>query len=130
MGGYESEVVVEQPPPSVQDVYHSNTADLNGDGFVTLDEVVAMEQAGLSDDQLIERLRATGQMYQLTPGQEDYLRSHYVSDFVIQQMENMNRPAGGTYLNGGGMASPPGDSVISVPSPQAVPGPPGIPIQP
>src|SRR5579883_1163912 len=99
-----------------QDVYHSSTADLNGDGFVTLGEVVAMKQAGLSDDQMIERLRATNQVYELTPAQEHYLRAHGVDQFVIEQIEVINRNQRPAVLSSpeGGTASPPG-AVISAP---------------
>src|ERR1041385_309316 len=36
-------------PATPQQAASATTADLNGDGFVTLDEVIAMKQAGLSD---------------------------------------------------------------------------------
>jgi hypothetical protein len=39
----------ESKPATVADVEKARTADLNNDGFVTLDEVVAMERANLSD---------------------------------------------------------------------------------
>src|SRR5689334_2976343 len=39
-------------PPDVQDVRTARTADLNNDGYVTLNEVVAMRKADLSDDEM------------------------------------------------------------------------------
>ena len=39
----------ETNPAKPDDVKNSDTADLNHDGFVTLDEVVALEKAGLKD---------------------------------------------------------------------------------
>src|SRR6266566_6561027 len=60
-------------PASAVDVKKSTTADLNDDGFVTLDEVVAMKDAGLSDKEQINRLRATQQYFELTSDQEKYL---------------------------------------------------------
>src|SRR5438067_2420951 len=57
----------------------TQTADLNNDGFVTMDEVVAMRKAGLSDDEMIRRLRATQQVFDLTASQENYLRDQGVS---------------------------------------------------
>lgn len=106
-----------------QDVFNSTTADLNGDGFVTLDEIVAMKQAGLTDDQMIERLRATNQIYQLTPAQEAFLRRQGISSFVIMQMETINRDQQQPGNSGGGVASPPGSAVISVPPPEQPPTP-------
>ena len=43
-------------PATVQDVNNSTTADLNHDGFVTLDEVAAMASAGLSEQEMVKRL--------------------------------------------------------------------------
>ena len=120
LGGMQSGGAFSPPArATIQDVYRTNTADLNGDGFVTLDEVVAMKRAGLSDDQMLQRLRDTGQVYELTPAQENYLRSQGVDDFVILQMETINDNQRGRLLQsnpGGGIASPPGDAVISVPA--------------
>ena len=36
-------------PATAQEALNATTADVNRDGFVTLDEVIAMKQAGLSD---------------------------------------------------------------------------------
>src|SRR5688572_14630420 len=60
-------------PATVEDARTATTADINHDGFVTLDEVVAMEQAGISDELMIERLRATNQVFELSPEQRQYL---------------------------------------------------------
>ncbi len=106
-------------PATAQDVARSSTADLNGDGFVTLDEVAALRQAGLSDDQMLQRLQATHQIFELTPDQENYLRSQGVDNYVITQMGTINRAQRQQLLNGpvGGVANPP-SSVISVPPPR------------
>jgi hypothetical protein len=76
-------------PATVEDVKNSQTADLNDDGFVTLDEVVAMEKAGLKDKDMIKRLKATDQYFELTSDQEQYLRDHDVTDTVIDAMRTM-----------------------------------------
>jgi hypothetical protein len=76
-------------PATVEDVKNSQTADLNDDGFVTLDEVVAMEKAGLKDKDMIKRLKATDQYFELTSDQEQYLRDHNVTDTVIDAMRTM-----------------------------------------
>jgi hypothetical protein len=81
----------EKHPAKPEDVDRSRTADLNEDGFVTLDEVVAMRQANLSDSEMLDRLQRTDQVFELTTFQEDYLRTRGVSDNVIRQMRNMNQ---------------------------------------
>lgn len=89
----EAEDAMEQArrnPADADDVDHSTTADLNEDGFVTMDEVVAMEEAGLSNDEILERLEDTGQVFELTADQEDYLRQRGVSRKVIDEMQELN----------------------------------------
>jgi hypothetical protein len=76
-------------PATAADVKDSSTADLNGDGFVTLDEVVAMKDAGLSDKEMIKRLQRTQQYFELTDEQVKYLRDRGVDDKVIQAMRDM-----------------------------------------
>jgi len=78
-------------PATVQDVNNSTTADLNHDGFVTLDEVVAMSAAGLSDQEIVRRLQATGQVFELTDEQKRYLQDHGVHPGVVDQMVDINR---------------------------------------
>jgi hypothetical protein len=78
-------------PPSVSEVERARTADLNGDGYVTLNEVVAMRKAGLADRDMIRRLEDTGQVFSLSNEQESYLRDRGVSDEVIRAMRNMNQ---------------------------------------
>ncbi|WP_428940511.1 glycine zipper 2TM domain-containing protein [Fontivita pretiosa] len=79
----------ESDPVTAADARDAQTADINRDGFVTLDEVVAMEDAGLSDSQMIQRLRRTQQYFELTERQEQYLRDRGVSDRVIVAMRDM-----------------------------------------
>lgn len=81
----------ERNPADADDVRGSTTADLNGNGFVTLDEVAAMEDAGLADREIISRLRATDQYFELSSEQERYLRDRGVSDTVIRAMRDMTR---------------------------------------
>lgn len=78
-------------PATAQSALNATTADLNSDGFVTLDEVTAMKTAGLTDEQMIARLRATDQVFELTSAQEQQLRSQGVSQAVITEMEQINR---------------------------------------
>jgi hypothetical protein len=81
----------ERSPAKASDVDRARTADLNNDGFVTLDEVVAMRQANLSDRDMIQRLDDTDQIFELTEYQEDYLRTRGVSDDVLRAMRDMNQ---------------------------------------
>ena len=76
-------------PASPDDVRDARTADLNSDGFVTTDELVAMDRAGLSDTEMIERLEATGQIFELTSEQERRLREAGVSSYVISEMQRI-----------------------------------------
>ncbi len=69
----------------------ASTADINSDGFVTLDEVVALKQAGLTDNQIIDKLRATNQVFELTEEQKRYLIDRGVSQSVVDQMLTLNQ---------------------------------------
>jgi hypothetical protein len=60
---------------------------------VTLDEVVAMDQAGFSDEKILERLRATGQVFELTEEHKKYLTDRGVSRHVVDQMPLLNQTA-------------------------------------
>jgi hypothetical protein len=77
-------------PATPDDAKRARTADLNDDGYVTMDEVVAMAKAGLSDDEMITRLERTGQFFELNNEQEQYLRDHGVSRRVVSSMRDIN----------------------------------------
>jgi hypothetical protein len=79
--------LAEQSPAKPESVEKARTADLNDDGCVTLDEVVAMRRANLGDGEMLDRLRAAHQVYDLSEYQEDYLRTRGVSDAVIHAMK-------------------------------------------
>jgi len=78
-------------PATASDACNARTADINGDGYVTMDEVVAMGKAGLSDDEMITRLERTGQFFELTSDQERYLTDHGVSRRVVTAMRDINQ---------------------------------------
>jgi len=80
-------------PAKAEDVWEATTADLNNDGFVTMDEVVAMDDAGLSDDEIVDRLEATGQIFELSAEQRAFLEDRGVSPYVVAQMETINQTA-------------------------------------
>jgi hypothetical protein len=85
-------------PATADQARNAATADVNGDGFVTMDEVIAMERAGLSDDQILQKLRASNQIFALTQEQKDYLVSQGVSRRVVNEMDNINRDQRDRYL--------------------------------
>lgn len=99
----------QESPVTVEQARSGSTADVNSDGFVTLDEVVALKQTGLSDDQLVEKLRATNHQFNLTEEQKQYLADRGVSRNVIDRMTSLNQDI----LN----QPRPSDSVIGRPSP-------------
>lgn len=80
-----------QNPATADQARAAATADIDGNGFVTVDEVVALERAGLSDDEIIQRLRATGQVFPITDRERQQLREGGVSDDVINRMPEINR---------------------------------------
>src|SRR3954471_9075147 len=78
-------------PATADDARRARTADINNDGYVTMDEVVAMAKSGLSDDEMITRLERTGQFFELSSDQEQYLRDHGVSRRVVTAMRDINQ---------------------------------------
>ena len=92
-GAIEANQRAETQPATPEQARAATTADLNKDGFVTLDEVVAMQKAALSDQEILSRLRATDQIFELTAEQERYLLDRGVSRTVVNQMRNINREA-------------------------------------
>jgi hypothetical protein len=81
----------QQNPATVESVHAANPADLNADGFVTTDELSALAQAGLTDQDILRRLEATGNVFDLSPSQEQTLRTAGLSDHVIREMQRINR---------------------------------------
>lgn len=78
-------------PATVEEARKARTADINDDGFVTLDEVIAMERADLSDNQMLNRLERTNQVFDLNAEQREILRENGVSQRVIDGMLDINR---------------------------------------
>ncbi len=78
-------------PATAEDARRASTADVNGDGFVTLDEVIAQDRAGFGDEEIIRRLEATGQVFELSQDQREYLIDQGVSPRVVNAMPNINQ---------------------------------------
>jgi len=109
-GGDKNEVATAETnsqahPATPEAARTATTADINSDGFVTLDEVVALKNAGLSDSEMLQRLRATKQVFNLSEDQRKYLVDRGVSQSVIDQMASINQTE-----------AQPANSVISKPT--------------
>jgi hypothetical protein len=78
-------------PATAEAARTATTADLNTDGFVTMDELVAMEKAGLQDEEILRRLRASNQVFELTSQQRQFLLNNGLSRNVVDQLETLNR---------------------------------------
>ncbi len=96
----------QEHPATPQEALNAPTADLNGDGFVTMDEVAAMKRAGLSDQQILDKMRATGQVFELTPDQQAYLRNNGIDQYVIDQIPELNRDVRNQLLGQTGSPQP------------------------
>lgn len=115
----------ETNPVTAEQARQASTADVNGDGYVTMDEVVAMRKAGFTDTEMIDRLQRTGMFFELTPEQQKFLRDNGVSQRVIDEMQTMNADARRRASERIGSAPPP----ATAPAPAASP-PPSLPPSP
>lgn len=77
-------------PATVEQARTARTADVNGDGYVTMDEVVSLQKAGFSDDEIITRLDKTDMFFDLSSKQQQYLRDNGVSNRVVTAMGTIN----------------------------------------
>jgi hypothetical protein len=82
-----------QTPATVADVGKSPDADLNHDGFVTVDELLAMKRAGLNDRQMIERIQSTNQIFSLNARKQQYLLDRGLDHAVIDGMLSLQPSA-------------------------------------
>jgi hypothetical protein len=98
-------------PASEHDALDADSADLNRDGFVTLDEVIAMQRAGLTDREMIDRLRRTDQIFQLSPQQQNYLRDRGITRRVIDAMLNIQQGNQATEIARPVSGMPPSDGI-------------------
>lgn len=89
-------------PATAEQARRATTADINNDGFVTMDEIIAMERADLTDRQIIDRLEAANQVYDLNDEQREYLRDNGVSQNVVNRMLTINREERERILSGSG----------------------------
>jgi hypothetical protein len=80
----------ESNPASAAEVKQASTADINQDGFITLDEIVALQQAGLSDREIVDRMEQTRAYFEVTKDQEQYLRDHAVKPAVVKAMKSID----------------------------------------
>lgn len=78
-------------PATVQDVYASDDADLNNDGLVTRDELIALSKSDLSEAEVINRLQATDQVFHVTDAQRESLIEDGVDPDVAYKLNEINR---------------------------------------
>ena len=78
--------LAEQQPAGPGDIERSDNCDLNGDSFVTMDEVLALKRAGLTTEQLIARVHKTPQIFYMTDRQQQYLRDRGIPQSVLNAM--------------------------------------------
>jgi hypothetical protein len=71
----------------------ATSADLDGDGTVSVDEVVALARSGITDAEVLERLERTGRTFDLSTSQEQYLRVRGISDGLIARLRTLNHSA-------------------------------------
>jgi hypothetical protein len=90
-GAMEAVQEAQRDPATASEARQAPTGDVNRDGFVTLDEVVAQERAGFSDEEIIRRLEATGQIFELTAEQQEYLLDQGVSARVVNALPTINQ---------------------------------------
>jgi hypothetical protein len=87
----QSNRLAEQQPAGPADVERSDNCDLNGDGFVTMDEILALKRAGMTNEQLIARVRRTPEVFSMTDRQQQYLRDRGISQSVVDVMLSTGR---------------------------------------
>ena len=80
----------EQFPAEMLAVRSTAGADLNNDGFITLDEILAMSRAGLNDAEIADRLRKSGYIFQITPEQVRYLTDRGVDQAVVETIQELS----------------------------------------
>jgi hypothetical protein len=78
-------------PATASQARAASTGDINSDGFVTMDEMVALKSAGFSDQEILDRLKATGQVFELTAEQRDHLVSSGLSRTLVNRIEDLNQ---------------------------------------
>lgn len=77
-------------PATAEQARAAPAADLNQDGFITTDELIAQAQIGLTEEQLRRRLEATGYVFELSPNQQDYLLAHGVDRTTVARLPRLN----------------------------------------
>jgi hypothetical protein len=80
----------ERSPALASAVISGGNADLNNDGFVTTDEIIAMHKAGLPDEEILARSRSTQQIFQLSPEQERMLIDAGLQPKTVKQLRRLN----------------------------------------
>ena len=77
-------------PVTAEAVQAAPTADLNYDGFITTDELIALSRADLPEGELLRRLEGSGYVFELSPVQQDYLLAHGVNRRIVAELPQLN----------------------------------------
>ncbi|MFW6094027.1 MAG: hypothetical protein ACODAC_08645 [Pseudomonadota bacterium] len=96
-------------PATAEDVAGTDSGDLNDDGFVTMDELVAMDEAGLDDDDIVHRLQETDQVFELSDEQRERLETAGLSRELLAEIEEINREERDEILAGSDVIGRPED---------------------
>ena len=74
-------------PADAQDATDAGDADLDGDDFVTVDEIAAMKSAGFDDEKMLRYLRDANMQYRLDATQRASLSAAGVGPSVLSYLE-------------------------------------------
>lgn len=86
-------ITARMDPAMANQALLSPTADLNTNGFVTVDEVLAIKQSGATDQQLLNKLEATGQIFEVTPEMTTFLWTRGLDKSTIDEISQRNPAA-------------------------------------
>jgi hypothetical protein len=78
-------------PATVEEVRGSDTADLDDNGFVTMDELIVLREADLRANEIIDRAEATDQVFRFNDDQRDELLDVGYARDTLDRLERVNR---------------------------------------
>lgn len=80
-------------PPTVAKPADCPTADLNQDGYVTTAEVIALKASGLTDQEVLQKMEATGYIFEVTAEQEALLWANGMDRSQLELIPVLNEQA-------------------------------------
>lgn len=85
--------VAESYPALPSEVTPSRSADLNNDGFITGDELLALRQAGLTDAEILKKVEQAGQVLEVGGEEREWLWSKGFDEPFIDGLKGVNAAA-------------------------------------